>query len=431
LIELAVESMTDPVEVHKPPVPIMGGIAQTEHNKWVAWSGGAPNLGWTEFESLITDYTTPNQLRSVYDVKGYNHSKTGLTDKFNKTDMLLPFKKLVWNHLKDNGLDTITYLPDMRKTMSCVIYDHSRYTLESVRKSSVTQAAKYDKYDATNNTAAVAFLLDSLSPALAAVITERLEEQDSFHVVWLELMNEIQVQTIERIEAIKKQIQGRRPQQYPAQDLEKMAVDFRADALELVNAGQYEHNLTLSMLKSYLLAGGMDNEDYRFGLRLLKLKLDEELLSIGYMDKTHADSHMTAQGLGYKDVIAGAIKPYRKQLDRNEWPPAKNQTDAKSVPTNFGANLAVNDVAGPTDAFCGTQAEVLLMLQAAKPANDPIKTWTHGEVLALIKSEQQGGGGSNKSGACHNCGVVGHWSRECPKPRQGTGTRPSGPPHWK
>jgi hypothetical protein len=38
--------------------------------------------------------------------------------------------------------------------------------------------------------------------------------------VWLELMDEIQVQTIKRIEAIKKQIKDRRPQQYhPGQDL--------------------------------------------------------------------------------------------------------------------------------------------------------------------------------------------------------------------
>jgi hypothetical protein len=121
--------------------------------------------------------------------------------------MLVPFKKLVWSHLKDNGLDTITYLPDMRKAMSCVVYDHSRFTLEPARKASVIQVAKYDKYNVTNITAAVAFLRDSLSSDLSAVITERIEEDDSFHVVWLELMNEIQVQTIEHIEAIKKQVQ--------------------------------------------------------------------------------------------------------------------------------------------------------------------------------------------------------------------------------
>jgi hypothetical protein len=160
-----------------------------------------------------------------------------------------------------------------------------------------SQLALYDNYDHTNITAAAAFLLDSLSPELNATITEKLEDRDSFQVVWLEIMNEILVQTIERIEAIKKQIKDHRPHQYPGQDLEKMAVDFRADAMELVNAGQYEHNLTLSMLKSYLLAGGTDNEDYRFGLRVLKIKLDEELLAIGYMDKPQADAHMIQEKL--------------------------------------------------------------------------------------------------------------------------------------
>jgi hypothetical protein len=223
----------------KPTKPTMGDLTQTGVDKWSAWTGGKPKLDWSGFETIIVDFETPNQMRPIYDVKGYNHRKTGLSDKFNKTDTLIPFKKRVWTHLKDNGLDTITYLPDMRKEMSCVIYDHSRYTLDSARTDSLVQVALYDKYDVTNNTAAIAFLLDSLSPALAETISEKLEEEDSFHVVWLELMNEIQVQTIERIEAIKKQIKDRKPQQYPGQDLEKLAVDFRAGALELSNAGQY------------------------------------------------------------------------------------------------------------------------------------------------------------------------------------------------
>jgi hypothetical protein len=227
-------------------------------------------------------------------------------------------KKLIWNHLKDNRLDIIAYLPDLRNEMSCVIYDHSRYTLDSARTASGIQLALYDKYDNTNNIAAVAFLLDSLSSELNATITEKLVNSDSFHVVWLEIMNKIQVQTIERIEAIKKQIKDCCPQQYPGQDLDKLAVDFRADAMELVNAGQYEHNLTLNMLTSYLLAGGTDNEDYRFGLRVLKIKLDEELLAIGYMDKPQADAHMVKEKLHYKDINSGATKPYRKQFDRGE-----------------------------------------------------------------------------------------------------------------
>jgi hypothetical protein len=407
--------------VLKPTKPTMGALTQTGVDKWAAWTGGKPKLDWSGFETTTVDYETPNQMRPIYDVKGYNHRKTGLTDKFNKTDTLIPFKKRVWTHLKDNGLDTITYLPDMRKDMSCVIYDHSRYTLDSARTDSIIQVALYDKYDITNNTAAIAFLLDSLSPALAETISEKLEDSDSFHVVWLELMNEIQVQTIERIEAIKKQIKDRRPQQYPGQDLEKLAVDFRAGALELSNAGQYEHNLTLLMLKSYLLAGGTDNEDYRFGLRMLKTKLDDELLAIGYMDKAQADTHMATHKLHYKDISSVATKAYRKQFDRGEWPPAKNLPDSKAPPAGYGANIAET-----TPEWGGTHAEVLALIQDAGTTQTVWKG-TQAEVLALIKQE---GGGGPKSGVCHNCHKPGHWSRECPEPRKDNRGH-TGTPNWK
>jgi hypothetical protein len=155
------------------------------------WRKAKFGLDWTGFEKATLDYETPMQIRPIYDCKGYNQRKTGLSDKFNKTDKLIPFKKRVWTHLKDNGLDTITYLPDMRNEMSCVIHDHSRSTLDSARTASLVQVALYDKYDVTNDSAAIAFLLDSLSPALGEIMWEKLEETDSFHVVWLELMNEI------------------------------------------------------------------------------------------------------------------------------------------------------------------------------------------------------------------------------------------------
>jgi hypothetical protein len=54
----------------------------------------------------------------------------------------------------------------------------------------VIQDAFYDKYDATNNTAAIPFLLDSLSLVLGKTISENLEEKDSFHVVWMQPADE-------------------------------------------------------------------------------------------------------------------------------------------------------------------------------------------------------------------------------------------------
>jgi hypothetical protein len=111
----------------KPKKPIMGDLTQTGVDKWAEWTSERPKVNWTGFQKATLDYETPNQMCPIYDVKGYNHRKIGLSDKFNKTDMLIPFKKRVWTHLKDNGLDAITYLPDMRKEMMCVIYNHFRY----------------------------------------------------------------------------------------------------------------------------------------------------------------------------------------------------------------------------------------------------------------------------------------------------------------
>jgi hypothetical protein len=78
----------------------------------------------------------------------------------------------------------------MRNEMSNVVHDHVKFTLESVRAASIIQMGLYDKYDHTNNDAAKAFLLDCLSSAdLRTTVSERLEDDDSFHVVWMESTN--------------------------------------------------------------------------------------------------------------------------------------------------------------------------------------------------------------------------------------------------
>jgi hypothetical protein len=163
------------------------------------------------------------------------------------------------------------------------------------------------------------------------------------------------------------------------------------------------------MLKTYLLAGGTASEDHRFGLRMLKMKLDDKLLATGYMDKVQAEAHMAKHKLHYKYVHSAATKAYRKQFDRGVWPPAKNLPDWKAPPTGYGANIAKTK-----GVWCGTQAEVLGTIKEA--GNEKVVwTRTQAEVLAVIKQE---GGGHNKTGVCHNCGKAGHWSRECPPPKK-------------
>ena len=88
---------------------------------------------------------------------------------------------------------------------------------------------------------------------------------------------------------------ARHPSQYAGENLELLA--SRKDACELTTAGQYDHNLLmLAMLKTFLLAGGSGNEDFRFQLRGIKQKLDQALLDIGgYKEKAAVQAHMVAK----------------------------------------------------------------------------------------------------------------------------------------
>jgi hypothetical protein len=85
-------------------------------------------------------------------------------------------------------------------------------------------------------------------------------------------------------------------------------------------AGHYHHNLTLRMLKTFLImAGGAGNKDYRFSLRSTKQKLDQMLLDIGYKEKSGAHAYMVAKKLTFQDICRQAEDSCRSQFDRKEW----------------------------------------------------------------------------------------------------------------
>ncbi|KAI2490922.1 hypothetical protein MHU86_23638 [Fragilaria crotonensis] len=135
----------------------------------------------------------------------------------------------VWDHLVNCGMDTIAYLPDPESSsvMTNVVRSHSRYTVASAKTLSSQQILRYDKYDKLNDLAATKFLLSSLHPALMSKIKEKMDDDDSFHVVWLELIKTIQSTSIERFEDLKAAIKARHPSQYAGENLEALAADYR------------------------------------------------------------------------------------------------------------------------------------------------------------------------------------------------------------
>jgi hypothetical protein len=110
-------------------------------------------------------------------------------------------------------------------------------------------------YDKTNNMASKAYLRASLSTGLSNKVTENLDNAESFPVVWLQFLKSIQSTSIEGFEDLKTTIKASLPSWYSGENLEQLAAHLCKDANDLTTAAQYDHNLPMSMLKIFLLAG--------------------------------------------------------------------------------------------------------------------------------------------------------------------------------
>ncbi|KAI2512217.1 hypothetical protein MHU86_2093 [Fragilaria crotonensis] len=362
----------------KPLVPSLG-ITLVTKDEWSAWTGGKPNHTWTGLDGSIAllEHTSPNQLRPVYvsaAQKGYNFRRTGHKISFKPSDDLISFQNVVWDHLKDTGMDSIAYLRDPTDDakMTNVIKAHARYTVQSAKLLAEAQVQRYDKYDRTNDMAARTYLLASLSTELSNKVTEKLDDSDSFPVVWLQFLKSIQSTSIERFEDLKAIIKARLPSQYSGENLEQLAAHFRKDANELTTAGQYDHNLTLAMLKIFLLAGGSGNEDFRFPPEICQAELGAS--SFGHWIQGQGSCQPShARRSGHLHVTLAT--PRLHQLHSETW------------------RLPI------------TRAEVLNLIQS-KASNN--------------------GAGLAKKGVCHKCNKPGHWSRECPENNKGKGRNGNG-----
>ena len=165
-------------------------------------------------------------------------------------------------------MDTVAYLLSTKDTQEMVSI--VQYSPKTTREHYKAAKAKFDHYDVNNNAAGHDFLLDLHEPKLCDMVSEKLDDDDGYLVTWLQLIKSIQMTIIEHYKTLKKQSQGCCPSQFPGQNVATLASTFCVYAHELDNAYAYDHNLTLTMLETFLLAGGNDNEDYRMDLHIKK-----------------------------------------------------------------------------------------------------------------------------------------------------------------
>jgi hypothetical protein len=91
------------------------------------------------------------------------------------------------------------------------------------------------------------------------LIKKKTQDDDTFVIVWMLILQSIQSTSIEVFEEIKNRIKARHPSQYCGKNLAKLGEHFVDDARLLESSGQYDHNLMLHMVKMFVQAGGKAN----------------------------------------------------------------------------------------------------------------------------------------------------------------------------
>ena len=380
--------------------PIMGGVNEYVKGTHIPFTGGAPNYLWKGLQRKATAPTSPNQIRPIYasdSQKAYKYRKEGCTIKFKKGDSLLDFQKRMNKYLQDHGLDTIAYLPDVDSTtMMNIVDSHARFTEDYVQAQEAKYKQHYDEYDKSNTVAAREALLNSVEESIAQDLERLLEGDDGFLVAWITLVREIQTMSYDRFDTLKVKIRNMRATDYPQQNIKSMVEDYEKAAKELVSAGQYEHNLTLDMINAFIAAGGEPNEDWKAPLRVIKERLEEALVTLGFhRTKEQEDKFMTKEKLTYKHICKTVRSRYKRKVEKNEWPPNQTPTDSRRLPKQYAA-LAMNNYGKNKDSsqiicyHCGKPGHVKANCPQLNKDNDDQKK-SSGKVTPKSSNKQSSG----------------------------------------
>ena len=197
---------------------------------------------------------------------------------------------------------------------------------------------RFNHQDLDNNAAATKFLTNSLDPDLRSELRRKVDSSDSFAIIELKLVHLLVTRSIMRFERIKTTIRSLHPQQYPGENIESLSNDFCKHAKELESAGQYDHSLTLNMIKAFLMSSVQGL--FSFVINSMLLSMHSAITTVAFMTKVEANKHMVLNKLTFREVCQVATELYRTANDDNEWPPAKLPQDSHRVPQGKAFSLA-------------------------------------------------------------------------------------------
>ena len=198
---------------------------------------------------------------------------------------------------------------------------------------------QFDFLDWENNGAATSILFNSLDSKLYEKVIKNRETEDTFVITWFRLVDLLYPHSIATFEMYKEALRSRRATNYAGQDIEELCSDFDNDHKKL--SYYYDHELTMVMLETIMMAGGDSNEDFKSELRPLKKKLDKGLMEIRFLDPSSKEKYLDNHGLSVAKVLEECESQYRYLKSRGKWYPAQGVTDS-AAPKIFSSTTETN-----------------------------------------------------------------------------------------
>ena len=261
---------------------------------------------------------------------------------------LSDFGTKVMEHLKEYGLDTLTYLPDPGNTIDVlsVVYYHARFIGDMDKSLKFCNDCKkhYDSWDKKNDHDAKKFLLGSLSDKTREKFKPFHSNEDTFAGTWLRLVQHLVTTTSKTYDDKKKEIRQLIPQQFAGQNIETMATKYIELADEISYAGHYSHGLTLNMVDGFLQADKDLAGTFHYQINVLREKVRKMEQDTIFMNQVDQTNKFSKAHLSYRDICIAAIKSYQELRTDNKWEPAKLSRNKQTHLKDFSANLTTAEV---------------------------------------------------------------------------------------
>ena len=245
--------------VFKPKVPNRGGLVQISDKCWEAFTGGKSNDTCDGLAGPAVQLYA-GQLRPIgsYSQKcqalRVKHDKN--RPRITKKTKISRMKRDLFQSLVEEGLDSITYLPDAKGKAKCVILESDAFDMTSARDAYARVMPTYDNYDLANDHDASTKLLNTVDEEIRTDVELFHQTTSGFIVIWYEVLGLMYNSNIDRKRDLEAQIRTIKVSQYPQQDLSKMVADFLAICEELDDMDSYNHDNTIKILEAFAYAGG-------------------------------------------------------------------------------------------------------------------------------------------------------------------------------